>query len=98
MVSYTSLIAYYSLDPGKLKRIRDKVLYTIGTAIHPSNADIQRISGIRLSSVCGRVNELREEGLVECGGLKIDPFTKKTVTWWRLTSDGENALGSLVKQ
>jgi hypothetical protein len=36
-------------------------------------------SGLRLSSICGRVNELIEQGLVREGELKLDRMTKKRV-------------------
>jgi len=83
-VSDTSRMAYESLDLSTITRVRDKVLFIVANATHPSNADIERLTGIRLSSVCARVNELCQEGIIERGGVKIDPFTKKTVSWWRL--------------
>lgn len=87
-VAQTSLLAYYTLDPAKMQTVRDRILYTIDKAKMPSNADLERLTGIRLSSVCGRVNELCNEGLIELGGTKLDPFTRKTVQWWSITTAG----------
>lgn len=87
-VAQTSLLAYYTLDPAKMETVRDRILYTIDKAKMPSNADIERLTGIRLSSVCGRVNELKAEGMIEEGGTKTDPFTRRRVQWWQITGDG----------
>lgn len=97
-VAATSILAYRSLDPGRMARVRDRILLTIGRARMPSNADLERLAGVRLSSVCARVNELKAEGMIEQGGVKTDPFTRKTVAWWRITEAGRRALGSLEAQ
>lgn len=97
-VSQTSIIAYHNLDPEKLKSVREKVLCTVARALKPSNADIERLTGVRLSSVCGRVNELCQEGLMEAGGFKTDPFTRHTVTWWKLTEQGQQTFSELVRK
>lgn len=95
-VATTSLYAYISLDPQELATVRDRILATIERARMPSNADLERLAGIRLSSVCGRVNELAKEGLVEAGGIKLDPFTKRPVQWWRLTQDGRRYFEKII--
>ncbi len=97
-VSMTSRIAYHNLDPEKLKLVKEKIICTVAMAVKPSNADLERLTGVRLSSVCGRVNELCQDGLVEAGGFKIDPFTKHTVTWWKLTEQGEQTFSKLVEK
>lgn len=95
-VAQTSLMAYYDLDPYKVARVRDRILLTICKARMPSNADLERLAGVRLSSVCARVNELAKDGLIEQGGTKVDPFTRKTVAWWKLTQDGHDAIGRMM--
>jgi len=95
-VAQTSILAYYSLEDEKITKVRDRILVTIAGATHPSNADIERLAKIRLSSVCGRVNELKAEGLVEQGGTKIDPFTQKTVAWLKLTDQGMDMVSQLI--
>ena len=94
-IATTSLLAYRSLDPGKIARVRDRILLTIGRARMPSNADLERLAEVRLSSVCARVNELAKDGLIEQGGTKTDPFTRKTVAWWRITESGRRALEAM---
>ena len=96
-VAQTSLLAFYDLDPFKVARVCDRILLTISKARMPSNADLERLASVRLSSVCARVNELVKEGLVEQGGIKTDPFTRKSVAWWRITEEGRKALGRLMQ-
>ena len=96
MIAATSLLAYRSLDPQKAATVRDRILLTIAKARMPSNADLERLAGVRLSSVCGRVTELKDEGLIEAGGTKTDPFTRRTVQWWRLTPEGERELEAMA--
>ena len=96
MIAATSLMAYRSLDPARTATVRDRILLTVTKARMPSNADLERLAGVRLSSVCGRINELRDEGLIEAGGTKTDPFTRRTVQWWRLTEEGEKELARIA--
>ena len=97
-VAYTSILSFASLGDLHLLTVRDKVLFTISKAMNPSNADLERLSGIRLSSVCARVNELREAELIELGGLKKDPFTEKKVQWWKLTAKGEEVIARKLEK
>ena len=96
MIAATSLQAYRTLDPARMARVRDRVLLTVARARMPSNADIERLAGIRLSSVCARINELKADGMVEAGGVKTDPFTRKSVQWWRITDSGRRALEAMA--
>lgn len=91
-VAATSLLAYRAMDPDRTATVRDRLLVTVARARMPSNADLERLAGVRLSSVCGRINELKDEGLVEAGGTKTDPFTRRTVQWWRITEAGRIEL------
>lgn len=45
----------------------------------PSRAEISRDTGIRLSSVCARVDELVRMGLIEVTGTKTNPETGMAV-------------------
>ncbi len=96
-VAETSLIAYHSLDDEKVIKVRDRILLTVAIATHPSNADIERLTDIRLSSICGRVNELKADGLIEQGGTKTDPFTHKAVAWLKLTDRGVELVNEIAK-
>jgi hypothetical protein len=44
-----------------------------------SRFDIHSVTGLRLASVTGRVNEMIAVGLVVETGTKVDPLTSKTV-------------------
>jgi hypothetical protein len=57
-----------------------------------SRFDIHAVTGMRLSSVCGRANELMKAGLVVEPGTKIDPLTGKVVKTLKLSppSDAPN--------
>jgi hypothetical protein len=44
-----------------------------------TRAEVSEATGLRLSSVCGRVNELIQEGLVVVKGYKTDHKTNKKV-------------------
>lgn len=49
-----------------------------------SRFDIHGVTGMRLASVCGRVNEMIAVGLVVETGTKVDPLTSKTVKTLKL--------------
>lgn len=81
-VDPNSIKAYHE-DAERLNPQRQIVLETIKNATHPSSADIVRLTGISRTSVCGRLKELENDGLIRKGDKpKIDPFTKKTVNYY----------------
>ena len=49
----------------------------------PSIADLAEKIGCKESTVCGRLPELRDRGLIEDGPLKPSPQTQKTVKTYR---------------
>lgn len=78
----TSLLAYLSVrDDGTVANQQAKILALLRTipATALSRLDIANLTGIRLSSVCARVAELRAEGHVIEPGTQRCPHTNKTV-------------------
>ena len=78
----TSLIAYLSVrDDGTTAKQQAVILALLraipATAL--SRLDISNLTGIRLSSVCARIAELRAEGHVIEPGTRKCPHTKMTV-------------------
>jgi len=49
----------------------------------PSIADLAKVTGMKECAICGRVNELRRDGLIEDAPLKRSPETGKTVKTYR---------------
>lgn len=66
-------------DDGTRSKRRRQVYTLIAEHPHCSRADIAKLGNIRLSCVCGRVNELIEAGRVVEVGTKVDSETHKTV-------------------
>lgn len=102
MVKQTSIAAYYDVTLDKVTQrgivaafIRKKTLQ--GKPC--TRAMIEREAGIRITTVCGRVKELEEEGII-LEGKKYrleylqsrikDPITNKTVEAFCLIIDTQN--------
>ena len=52
---------------------------------HPqglSNQEIEEKTGMRISSITARVNELRKQGLIACGGARTNERTGKLNAFW----------------
>jgi hypothetical protein len=82
MIASTSYAAYLSVrDDGTKANQQAKILALLRTipATALSRLDIANLTGIRLSSVCARVNELRGDGLVIEPGTRKCPHTRMTV-------------------
>ena len=78
MKSQTKLEAYDAImNDGTAHRARDRVLAVVTAQPGLSRYEVSQITGLRLSSVCGRVAELRDK--VVAIGTKPDPQTGKTV-------------------
>lgn len=80
--STTSFLAYLSVrDDGTVANQQAKILALLraipATAL--SRLDISNLTGIRLSSVCARIAELRAEGHVVEPGTRKCPHTTKIV-------------------
>lgn len=91
MVKETSIEAYYGPTPDK-ETIRRKVAQFILQKTREgkpcTRGMIERETGIRISTVCGRVKELEEEGITLFGveyrlhilqNRQLDPVTRKSV-------------------
>ena len=86
-VAFTSKKAYAEITvDGTKQSLRERVYDIIKTCGPVTRAEIEAMTGIRCSSVCGRVNELMKDNLIEGCGHKLDPQTKKTVTAYRIKS------------
>lgn len=83
MVDELSVEAYHATDAKRAAQ-REIILDVVAQATHPSSKDIERLTGIQRTSVCGRLKELEDENLIRKGGRKIDPFTKRTVSWYEV--------------
>lgn len=62
---------------------RDKILDYLRA--HPqglSNQEIEQQTGMRISSITARINELRKNGCVSCGGARINSLTGKLNAFW----------------
>ena len=91
MAKETSIEAYYGPTPDK-KTIRRKVAQFILQKTREgkpcTRGMIERETGIRISTVCGRVKEIEEEGITLFGveyrlhilqNRQLDPVTRKSV-------------------
>ena len=58
---------------------------------------IVQASGLSLSSVCGRRDELMKLGIVAEAGSRYDPQTNRTVTLWRVIYGGEQSTQQTMK-
>lgn len=86
----TSFLAYVSVrDDGTVANQQAKILALLRTipATALSRLDIANLTGIRLSSVCARVAELRADGKVHEPGTRPCPHTGKTVKIVQATPD-----------
>jgi predicted transcriptional regulator len=81
-VSTTSFLSYVAVrEDGTTARQYALILALLRTVptVALSRTDIANMTGIRLSSVCGRIAELRDDGLVIEPGTRKCPHTGKTV-------------------
>lgn len=80
MIAYTSRLALKEELP-KLSACRARVYAAIAEAPEPGLciAEIAVATRMKESSVCGRIDELRELGCIMDGPLKAAPITGKTV-------------------
>lgn len=96
MVKQTSIEAYYGPTPDKLtirRKVAQFILQKTREGKPCTRGMIERETGIRISTICGRVKEIEEEGIM-LFGVKyrlhifkqryIDPITKKSVEGFAL--------------
>ena len=80
-VSYTSKKAYAEITADGTKETQAQKVYNVIKRLpRITRANIADFSGIRLASVCGRVNELLVAGKIKENGLITDMATNKTVS------------------
>jgi hypothetical protein len=85
MIADTSVTAYREhRDTGKLGRQASFILEQMGDKTY-SRRELARHTGLELSSVCGRVNELLAIGLLEEVDSRRCSITGKTIHPVRLT-------------
>ena len=102
MVKETSIEAYYGPTPDK-ETIRRKVAQFILQKTREgkpcTRGQIERETGIRISTVCGRVKEIEEEGITLFGveyrlhilqNRQIDAVTRKSVEAFALIQKPAN--------
>lgn len=81
-IADTSLIAYCELEnTGALDRLKKQILAFLSA--HPdrdfSRSELEKMTGIKLSSVCGRVNELLDP--IKCHGrVWLDELPRRKCT------------------
>lgn len=83
-VKPTSIMAYRELiESGKAKTQRDKIfaclLHYTDHGFALCRDQIEEFTGIRINAVCGRVNELLEDGLVKVAYERESPKTGREV-------------------
>lgn len=77
-VAGTSLEAFRSLQSErKLQPMQQKILDAVADGRAYTRKQLRDITGMELSSVCGRVNSMMESGLLEARGEVRDPSTGK---------------------
>ncbi|HDR9065515.1 TPA: MarR family transcriptional regulator [Burkholderia contaminans] len=76
-------------ESGKAKKQRLAILNYLRLipSVGLSRNDIARIFGFPIQSVCGRIGELKAEGLVVEDAPRLDPFTERKVKPVRAAPD-----------
>ena len=77
-------IQAYQETASKRASQREIIVKAVALAMHPSSSDIARFTHLPRTSVTGRLKELEEDGRIIKAGTKIDPWTKKTVNWYKV--------------
>ena len=82
MIQQTSLQSYLLLDPEDLTNQQKRIYKLLCTFGPRSDADIVKETGLPISTVTARRNELIERGLVRKQGTKKNFKTDRTVIAW----------------
>ena len=81
MIADTSVIAYNEHKvSGKVGQQSNFLLNYMKSGVSYSRRELAKQTGIELSSVCGRINELLEMGLIEEGTKRKCLITQKLIT------------------
>ena len=84
-IAFTSRLGYLSVQrniSGQKRAVYEAIRDWTGDGL-PCNDDLASATGLRLSSICGRVNELREQGCIEDAPMKQSPITGHPVKTYR---------------
>lgn len=81
-----SLRAYYEIGQPDLTACQRKILRAMQMGCLYSRRELEAATGLRSGTVCGRVKELLEAGLLEVCGLKECRESGKTVEALRLVA------------
>jgi len=84
-IAYTSRLSYLATQAqisGKRREVYDAIRDWTGGG-QPCNDDLAEVTGLRLGSVCGRVNELKKLGAIEEAPVKTSPVTGHPVKTYR---------------
>lgn len=80
-VATTSIDAYREHKAsGKVGRQAQQILDSMIPGVHYSRRELMISTGLELSSICGRVNELLAIGMIKEGSPRKCSITKKTVS------------------
>ncbi|WAC72082.1 hypothetical protein OU995_21295 [Roseateles sp. SL47] len=83
-VADTSVVAYRSMSWAHLGDAQRRVLEAMVPGQVYSRRDLEKLTGMRTGTVCGRVKELLDAQLLEVHGTKEDPESGVTVEALRL--------------
>jgi hypothetical protein len=79
-VSDTSKKAYAEITADGSKMTQEQIVFNaIMRLLRTTRAELSVKTGLRLASVCGRVNTLIAKGKIRENGVITDPTTNKTV-------------------
>lgn len=79
-VSTTSIAAYREhRETGKVGAQARKILVAMRPGVEYSRRELCEVTGLELSSICGRVNELLSSGHIQEGRVRPCRVTGKTV-------------------
>ena len=80
----TSIEAFRGLSMEGVTAAQRRILVALSLRKGATRRDLEQLAKMRTGSVCGRVKELLEAGLIEVSGTKTDPESGKTVETLRL--------------
>lgn len=71
-------------NPRVVSKSHEAILNQLDQGVPLSRADIHSFTGISITSLCGRMDELMKRGQIEVAGSKVDPVTNRKVTTYKL--------------
>lgn len=76
-MNQTSLIAFEELEHSKLSDQYQRILEALKNNGGLVNRDIEDVTGITISSITARTNELKKKGLIYVDGIGVSKITGK---------------------